>query len=301
MANGDFHLHSTASDGVYAPARVVEMAAEAGVTVMCLSDHDTTNGIPEAAEAAARLGLRLIPGMELSSNLELRTRPGQAIDAHLLVYGIARDSEAMQRYLAWQREERIERAKKAVAVLNECGLEISVARVFELALGGSVGRPHVARALVERGYVESVQRAFDEWLGDGKPGDIPRAKLSPREVIDLAHAAGGVVFLAHPFRGDLVDEREVRDCIRQLAEAGLDGVEVYYKNYEPERIRWLARIADEFGLQRSGGSDFHGLGNPEDRGIGDIPFPGDRVEAFTQFIEDNCREPYVKETTNAAS
>lgn len=299
MAIGDFHLHSTASDGVYLPARVVEMAAEAGVEVLCLSDHDTTNGIPEAGEAANRLGLRLIPGMELSSNLTLKTRPGQLLDAHLLVYGIDRDSEAMQRYLSWQREERVERAKKAVTVLNSQGLYITEARVFELAADGSVGRPHLARALVEGGYVESVQHAFDEWLGDGKPGDIPRAKLSPREVIDLAHDAGGVVFLAHPYRGDLADEREVRDSIRQLVESGLDGLEVYYKHYEPERIRWLVRVADEFELARSGGSDFHGLGNPEDRGIGEIPFPADRVQAFTQFIEDNCREPYVKEATNA--
>ena len=165
------------------------MASEAGVRTLCLSDHDTTNGIPEAAVAAARLGLRLIPGMELSSNLTLKTRPGEAIDTHLLAYGIDRSSAAMQRFLEWQRTERVERSKKSVAALREHGMEIEDERVFELAAGGSVGRPHVARALMERGYVTSVQQAFDEWLGDGKPGDIPRAKLSPPEMIALVERA----------------------------------------------------------------------------------------------------------------
>lgn len=300
MAIGDFHLHSTASDGVHSPTRLVEMASEAGVRTLCLSDHDTTNGIPEAAVAAARLGLRLIPGMELSSNLTLKTRPGEAIDTHLLGYGIDRSSAAMQRFLEWQQTERVERSKKSVAALREHGMEIEDERVFELAAGGSVGRPHVARALMERGYVTSVQQAFDEWLGDGKPGDIPRAKLSPPEMITLVHEAGGVVFLAHPFRGDL-EEREVVDTIEQLVEHGLDGIETYYKHYDTERVRWLVRLAARHGLACSGGSDFHGLGNPEDRGVGEIPFSDDRVETFLRFIEDNCREPYVEETVNAAS
>ena len=274
MATGDFHLHSTASDGVRAPSWVMETAAANGVRVAALTDHDTTEGLAEAIAAADGCGLRLISGIELSVELD-------GIDTHLLGFGFDLGHAPLQEYLRDQRDGRVGRMRRIVRALAEHGVEIDPTRVLEIAGDATVGRPHVARALVERGHVASVQEAFDLWLGDGKPGDITRDRLTPAEAIALVHEAGGVVFAAHPiFLGDRWPGH-----VRALAAMGLDGIETYYKHYDAETIAAHEALAHELGLAMSGGSDFHGLGNPDDRGIGDIPFPDSAVDAFVAFLE----------------
>ena len=186
MAIGDFHLHSTASDGVKSPTWVMETAAANGVRVVSLTDHDTTEGYAEAKLAADRLGLRLVPGIELSTDW------GKS-DVHLLGYGFDVQSRRLQEYLSWLRESRIGRAEKIVAILADLGAPTSVARVFEIAGEATVGRPHIARALMEAGHVKSVQEAFDRFLATNGPADVPRAKLLPAQAIEELHAAGGVV------------------------------------------------------------------------------------------------------------
>lgn len=274
MAIGDFHLHSTASDGVHSPSWVMETAAANGVRVLSLTDHDTTNGLEEARAAADRLGLRLIPGIELSTDYD-------SVDVHLLGYGFDVGSRPLQEFLAWQREGRLGRVEKIVAILRENGMPIEARRVFEIAGEATVGRPHVARALVEAGYVPTVKDAFDLWLGNGQLADVPREKLPPEEAIRMVHDNGGVVFIAHPvFIGE-----EYPAVIEQLAGWGADGIETYYKHYPPEVIQAHAEIAARLGLATSGGSDYHGLGNPDDREIGDIPFPDERVSSFVSYLE----------------
>ena len=273
MASGDFHLHSTCSDGVRSPTWVVETAAANGVRVLALTDHDTTEGLAEAAAAAAAAGLRLIPGIELSVDLD-------GVDAHLLGFGFDIEHGPLQAYLSEQREGRVGRMKRMVRVLGEHGVTVEAERVLEIAGEASVGRPHVARALVEAGYVGSVAEAFDEWLGDGRPGHITRDRLTPGAAIDLLHEAGGVVFVAHPlFLGEAYEE-----AVATLAAMGLDGMETYYKHYDEETIAAHEALAAKLGLGRSGGSDYHGLGNPNDREIGEIPFPDDAVAAFKAFL-----------------
>ncbi|WP_322794894.1 PHP domain-containing protein [Tepidiforma sp.] len=280
MAIGDFHLHSTASDGVQRPTWVVERAAANGVRVLALTDHDTTEGLPEAAAAAARLGLRLIPGVEVSTDL------GPA-DVHLLGFGFDPEARELQEFFRWQREGRRTRVEKIVSILREHGMVIETQRVLEIAGEATVGRPHVARALVEKGYVASVKEAFDLWLGNGKPADVNREKLSPEDAIAMVHRHGGVVVIAHPvFIGG-----EYVETVRQLTAWGADGLETYYKHYGPELVTAHEALAGELGLARSGGSDYHGLGNPDDRDIGDIPFPDERVEEFVRFLEDRCAVP----------
>lgn len=274
MAKGDFHLHSTASDGVHSPAWVMETAAKRGVRVLSLTDHDTTAGLAEAQAAADRLGLRLIPGLEISTDL------GKA-DVHLLGYGFDVDAEPLQEFLAWQREGRLGRTRKIVEILGDHGMPLEIDRVFEIAGEATVGRPHVARALLERGYVASVQEAFDLWLGNGKPADVDREKLDPAEAIRTVHDNGGVVFVAHPiFIGE-----DYPDAVEKLAQWGVDGLETYYKNYDAGQVAAHEALAERLGLARSGGSDYHGLGNPDDREIGDIPFPDDKVDAFVAYLE----------------
>lgn len=283
MAIGDFHLHSTASDGVQTPSWVIGTAFARGVQVLALSDHDTTAGLDEAAAAAKVAGLRLIPGLELSTDL------GKA-DVHLLAYGFDRTSKSLQDFLQWQRDGRIGRTRRIVEILAEQGMPLDVARVFEIAGEATVGRPHVARALLEKGYVASVQEAFDLWLGNGKPGDVDRPKLEPADAIRVVHENGGVVFVAHPvFIGE-----DYAAAIEQLRAWGADGIETYYKHYDPATVAAHAALAARLGMAASGGSDYHGLGNPDNREIGDIPFPDERVVEFVSFIEQNAACPEVQ-------
>ncbi|MGK2966202.1 MAG: PHP domain-containing protein, partial [Tepidiformaceae bacterium] len=232
MATGDFHLHSTASDGVRSPTWVMERAAANGVRVLSLTDHDTTAGQAEARAAAERLGMRLVPGVELSTDLGTS-------DVHLLGYGYDAEAKAFQEFLAWQREGRMGRTARIVEILAENGVPVRLGRVLEIAGDATVGRPHVARALVEAGHAASVQEAFDRWLGNGKPADVPRPKLSPEDAIRTVHEAGGVVFIAHPvFMGE-----RYREMIGQLVQWGADGIETYYKHYETDTIARHAAIA----------------------------------------------------------
>ena len=277
MTTGDFHLHSTASDGVQSPTWVMETAAKQGVRFLSLTDHDTTDGLPEAQEAADRLGLRLIPGMEISTDVG-------KVDAHLLAYGFEVDAHEIQDFMRTMREGRKQRLTTMVRILREAGMPIEESRVLDIAGEASVGRPHVARALVEKGYVATVQEAFDTWLGNGKPADVNRDRLDPADSINLIHRYGGVIFIAHPiFMGD-----DYGVPVERLASWGADGIETYYKNYPPEAVRYHEELAAASGLARSGGSDYHGLGNPDDREIGDIDFPDEHVQSFLRFIDEHC-------------
>lgn len=274
MAEGDFHLHSTASDGVHSPSWVMETAAARGVRVLALTDHDSTEGLAEAHAAADRLGLRLVPGIEISTDLE-------KADVHLLGYGLDVTSKPLQDFLAEQRNGRLGRVRTIATILGEHGMTVSVDRIFEIAGDATVGRPHVARAMVEAGHVASVQEAFDLWLGNGKPADVDRQKLAPQEAIRMIHENGGVCFIAHP----VFISGDYPTVLEQLAKWGADGVETYYKNYDAETVAKHAAIAARLGLATSGGSDYHGLGNPDDREIGDIPFPDEQVDAFIAYLE----------------
>jgi hypothetical protein len=276
VALADFHLHSTASDGVHPPAWVARTAAANGVRTFALTDHDTTEGLAEARAEAGRLGLHLVTGIELSTDL------GKA-DVHLLGFGFDAASKRLQEYLAWLRESRIGRAGNIVAALADMGAPIALERVFAIAGEASVGRPHVARALVEAGHVATVQEAFDRYLANGGPADIPRAKLTPAQAIAEVHAAGGVVFAAHPlFIGE-----DWEAALREFTSLGLDGVETFYKHYAPETVEAVGHAASRLGLAMSGGSDFHGLGNQDDRAIGDIPFHDAEVARFLDFLDDH--------------
>jgi len=282
-AKGDFHLHSSASDGVHSPTWVMETAAARGVRILSLTDHDTTEGWAEAKAAADRLGLRLIPGLELSTDMG-------KVDTHLLAFGFDIENQPLQDFLASQRHGRIARTQQIVDILAANGMPLSVDRVFEIAGEATVGRPHVARALVEAGHVASVQEAFDLWLGNGKPADVDREKLSPEEAIGRIHQAGGVVFCAHAiFMGE-----EYPQLVEQLAAWGLDGLETYYKHYDAETVEAMRLLGERLGLALSGGSDYHGLGNPDDREIGDIPFPDEAVDDFVAFLEEKTVDPGIR-------
>jgi 3',5'-nucleoside bisphosphate phosphatase len=249
MANVvDLHTHSTASDGIYSPTELLRQAAAAGLQVQALTDHDSTNGLAEAFQAAQTHNIELIPGIELNTDVK-------GGEVHVLGYFIEYQRPQFQSVLNTLRDARVRRGQRMVEKLNEQGLDITWERVREIA-HGSVGRPHVAEALLEKGYVKSIEEAFDKYIGKGRPGYVPRYKLAPQDAIRLIASANGIPVMAHPLT--IPGLEGLRQWLPDLIAAGLLGLEVYYGPYTPEQVQALLTIADEHDLIPTGGTDFHG-------------------------------------------
>jgi predicted metal-dependent phosphoesterase TrpH len=254
----DLHSHSRASDGQYTPAEVAERVAAAGVQVWALSDHDTVAGLAPAAEAAGRLGVRFVPGIELSAFLDRR-------EIHLLGHFVDPDHPTMTRFeddLAAHRRDRMHHIVEKLAAL---GVRIREADIEKFSGGKTIGRPHVARAILETGVVGSVKEAFDRFLGEGKPAYVQRFRLELADAVALVRGAGGTVTCAHPG----VSRLERGDLMR-LAAAGVVGVESHHPDHNPSVREKYLRIADELGLVPTAGSDFHGEAISPDRHLGQV-------------------------------
>ncbi|MGW5099340.1 PHP domain-containing protein [Streptomyces sp. NPDC004100] len=246
----DLHCHSTASDGTDTPAELVRNAARAGLDVVALTDHDTTRGHAEAS-AALPEGLTLVPGAELSCRTD-------GVSMHLLAYLFDPDEPALLAERELVRDDRVPRAQAMIGELNTLGVPVTWEQVERIAAGGSVGRPHIASALVELGVVPTVSDAFTpEWLADGGRAYVPKHETDPFEAIRLVKDAGGVTVFAHPAavkRGRTVPET----TIAKLAEAGLDGIEVDHMDHDPATRTRLRNLAGDLGLLVTGSSDYHG-------------------------------------------
>lgn len=246
----DLHSHSTASDGTDSPAELVCNAAAAGLDVVALTDHDTTRGYAEAI-AALPEGLTLVTGAELSCRID-------GISMHMLAYLFDPEEPALLAERELVRDDRVPRAQGMVAKLNELGVPVTWEQVLRIAGEGSVGRPHVASALVELGVVPTVGDAFTEdWLADGGRAFVEKHETDPFEAIRLVRAAGGVTVFAHPAaskRGRTVPE----SAIAEMAAAGLDGIEVDHMDHDPDTRARLRGLAKELGLLTTGSSDYHG-------------------------------------------
>ncbi|MCS7072743.1 MAG: PHP domain-containing protein [Anaerolinea sp.] len=247
----DLHLHTTASDGQYSPEALIQRARRAGLNVIAITDHDSVDGLAPAQAEAQRAGaLRVLPGIELSAEDE-------AGDVHMLGYCFDPHAEILLARLADFRAGRYNRGQLMIAKLAEMGMPLEWSNVLAHAGAdkgaASIGRPHIARAMIDAGYVSNVAEAFDRYLYNGGPAYVPRARLTPEEAIALIHAAGGAAVLAHP--GALDDPLAM---IERLIPAGLDGVEVMHpKNDSDTRLNLLA-LARRHDLIVTGGSDFHG-------------------------------------------
>ncbi|MGI8424132.1 MAG: PHP domain-containing protein [Chloroflexota bacterium] len=254
MSGGDFnpvdlHVHTTASDGRLTPAQTVALALSRRLRVIALTDHDSTGGVDAALAAASGSSLVVIPGVEINTD----TPKGEA---HVLGYYVDHRDAVLQARLADRRRARFERGAGMVRKLHALGLAVSWERVQEIAgadEGGSVGRPHVARALQEQGYVSSVQDAFDRYIGRGGPAYVDYEKLTPEDAIAMIRAAGGLAVLAHP---STIEGLE--DYLRELIGHGLAGLECYYGRYPAETVVGLVALAARVGLVATGGSDYHG-------------------------------------------
>jgi hypothetical protein len=274
----DLHSHSTASDGSDPPARLVELALEAGLGCLALTDHDTQAGIPEAVAAATGTGLELIPGVELSLDYD-----GGGM--HLVVLWLEPGPGPLQDRLAALREGRDTRNLRIVDLLTSLGMPITIEEIEEEAGGGSVGRPHIAAVMVERGYVPDIRTAFDLWLANGKPGYVGRDRLEPEEALSLARESGGVPILSHPHTLGITTAPEMADLLTRLGRAGLVGLEAIYAAYRRHERYGYADLARRFSLIPSGGSDYHGTYKPGlqlGSGFGDLVIPGSVLEELRQ-------------------
>jgi predicted metal-dependent phosphoesterase TrpH len=246
----DLHTHSTASDGIYSPTELLTRAKGIGLRVLALTDHDTTGGLEEAAQAAGKLDIDLIPGIEINTDVA-------GGEVHVLGYFVEYQRPAFQAILQVLRDARERRGQRMVELLDEQGVHIAWERVREIAQG-AVGRPHVAKALLEAGYVKTIGEAFDKYIGTGCPAYVPRYRLTPEDAVRLIASSNGLPVLAHPV--DLPGLAELRNWLPGLCEAGMVGLETYYGPYTSDQEQALLALANEYSLIPTGGTDFHGPG-----------------------------------------
>ena len=274
-SRADLHTHSTFSDGVLSPTKLIDLAYRRGVRIMALTDHDTIEGLPEALAASARYpDLTLIPGVEISTDV-----PGNEV--HVVGHFIDWQNQEFQRRLQHMRQSRLGRARKMVDKLTALGKPITWERVQSFAGEGAVGRPHVARALVEAGHVATFNEAFDLYINRNGPAYVERERLTPTQAVEIIATVDGLPTLAHPRELDQLDE-----LLSQLKAVGLTGMEAYYQDYSPEEVERLRAVADRFALIPLGGSDYHGLGGPQEREPGDIPLPDEPIERLLALARE---------------
>ncbi len=268
----DVHTHTNASDGEHTPEELVALARERGVSVIALTDHDTTASVDRALAAAQQAGdLELIPGVELSTDI-----PG--FEIHVLGYFIGWHDPDFQAMLAKFREGRVGRAEKIAGKLAALGAPVAFERVKEIAGDANIGRPHIAQALIEAGHVSDVKEAFDKYLANDKPAYVEHYSLPPAEAVKLILSAGGVPVLAHP--------RGVTGQVPELVKAGLKGLECYYGEYDERERRELLDMARCYGLIATGGSDFHGLHRMKHlSALGEIHVPIEAVDKLKRASE----------------
>ena len=249
IRQADLHMHSTASDGQYTPAQLVQRVCDAGIAVMALTDHDTIDGVGQAAEAGAACGITVLRGVELGAK-ENRY-------LHILGLGLQGDSAPIEALCRRMREGRDERKHRIVQFLAEKGVPVCLEEVEAVAGGAVIARPHFAQVLLRHGYVSSIREAFDRYLDTDEYQRIERFKADAPTCIQAVHRSGGKAVLAHPYQLGMTEDG-LEQLVRTLKEAGLDGIECHYPRHTPEMTGQYLTLAARYGLHVSGGSDFHG-------------------------------------------
>jgi 3',5'-nucleoside bisphosphate phosphatase len=274
LSQVDLHVHSTASDGRLSPAQIIARAAEIGLKVIALTDHDSVDGIIPALEAArAYASLAFIPGVEISTDLA----DGEA---HILGYFIDYASPELAKLLQKSRDSRSGRGKRMVEKLNALGVKIEWARVQQIAGDGAIGRPHVAQAMMEKGYIKQFEEAFDKYIGHGGPAYVEREKMTPEEAVSMIINARGLPVLAHPFT-----VKDPEAMVISLKKVGLVGLEVYYKDNTPHQTANTLQLAKKYGLIPTGGTDFHGIGDGNEVKLGGTEVPMSSAERLIKLAE----------------
>jgi predicted metal-dependent phosphoesterase TrpH len=268
----DLHLHSLHSDGTFSPEELVRRAHEAGLSAIALTDHDTMDGCPAAAIAAAGIGIEFVPATELTAEIN-------AAEIHLLAFGPDVRHPGLFSALTRFQAVRQERVAEMVRRINALGVPLELERVHHIARCKSPGRPHVARALVESGICSTVDEAFERFLKRDRPGWAPKFRIDAAEAIQLVHDAGGVAVLAHP------GLTRIDPLIPDLVDAGLDGIECWHTRHSAPVAEYYQSVAARFGLLTTGGSDCHGFAKGEPL-IGSVRVASRHLRALQQAIEN---------------
>jgi len=241
----DLHTHSNASDGALTPTELVRAAAEFGLAAVAITDHDTMEGVEEALAAGQEVGIEVVPGIEIST-----IGPGN-VEVHMLGYYLDHRYPVLSEMLKVLRESRLDRGRKMVEALNNAGVKVSLDRLMEIAQGGAIGRPHVAKAIIEIGAASSMDSAFGKYLVEGAPAFVARHKVEPVDAVRMIREAGGVASCAH------VAKLNRDDLLLELAREGMQAIEVYHPDHPSAGIRHYEKFAAKHGLIATGGSDAH--------------------------------------------
>ena len=277
MSKVDLHIHSTASDGRLSPAEIVNKSAEIGLTIIAIADHDSLDGIvPALVAAKAFPGLKVIPCVEISTDVP-------SGEVHVLGYFIDYADHELEANLERMRNSRRERALGMIAKLESLGMPIDWERVQKIAGSGSIGRPHIAQAMLEKGYIASLKEAFTKYIGRDGPAYVEREKMTPVEAVELILLANGLPVLAHPFT---INDPET--LVIELKAAGLVGIEAYYNDYTVDEIDKLVSLADRHNLITTGGSDYHGLDTSTETMIGGADVPIESAEQLIALAEQRA-------------
>lgn len=262
----DLHTHTTASDGQDTPAELVNFAVQQGVSVLGVTDHDTIDAISELKTHADKAGITLIPGVELSTTVD-------RAEVHVLGYFVDIHDPGFIEALNALSRNRVDRIARIIEKVKSLGYDIDGDAILAQAEFGSIGRPHVARALMDIGAVKDVSEAFDRFLKAGRPGYVPRDPFMPEDAVRLLVSNGAIPVLAHPF-----STRDIEGTVKRLVPEGLKGLETYYAEYSPAEHQQIRAIADAWELIPTGGSDYHGVGFREGRVLGSAPVPDEVAE-----------------------
>lgn len=270
----DLHLHSTASDGSLSPQELVQLASKLNFTAIAVTDHDSVEGVTPALRAGRKYAkVEVVPAVELSSDVEGR-------DIHILGYFIDYKSSWLAEHLEKLRKYRCERAAKMVQKLKEVGLDIPLKDVIEIAKDGSVGRAHVAKALVKQGYIDGIKEAFEKYIGRDSPCYVEKMEYTPKDVIEIIKNVRGIPVLAHP------GISQVDEYIPSFIKYGLQGLEAVHSEHSPEQNEKYTKMAKKYGLVATGGSDFHGLDSRRGMIMGAIKIPDSVVDELRKLKQD---------------
>ena len=250
----DLHMHTYYSDGYHSPEKLIEKAKNQGIKTLSITDHDNVKGIFEANDIAQKFNIEVIPGVEISTDI-------RDTEVHILGYFVDPLNKDLEHYLNFFRDERYKRAIRMVKKLNILGLDISIDDVLVFAKNSAIGRPHIAQALLAKGQVKSFFEAFYKFIGNHAPAYERKVHLSPQSAFKIINDAGGLSFIAHP--GNMPEI-----LIKELIDAGVDGIEVIHPSHSPEQVRFYRGIVNEYFLLESGGSDFHGGKREDDENLG---------------------------------
>ena len=266
----DLHTHTNYSDGAHSPIELINKANERGLEIISITDHDSINGIQEAQDYAKQFGIEVIPGLEISTDVEDK-------EVHLLAYFIDIENEELQKYLSFFRDERVHRAARMVDKLKKLGFNFKIDDVIDRANHSAIGRPHIAYTMVDLGFIKNYNEAFEKYIGDNGPAFERKIHVSAQSALKLINDAGGLSFIAHP--GYMKES-----LLMNLIKAGIDGIECIHPSHNERQIQFYRGIVNQYCILESGGSDFHGGKKMDDDNLGKYLVGRNQLEAMKKML-----------------